>query len=186
MLWEGLPAFRVRPSELPARRGVCWRINCDPMMMPTTGFIPTKASVSVVDDSPELQNYLRLLLELDRYQVDIAGNGEEALLRLRNGCNPRVVLLDMQMPGMDGLETLRILRRLHPAARVIMCSGVDDPEKIRQAISLGAQAYLVKPVQHLYLSAAIERCLGQDSGESDGSIGSRMGASSLQLVHRPN
>jgi CheY-like chemotaxis protein len=70
--------------------------------MSTAGFNPTKASVLVVEDSLELQNYLRLLLELDRYQVEIAGNGEEALLRLRNGCTPRVVLLDMQMPGMDG------------------------------------------------------------------------------------
>ena len=42
------------------------------------------------------------------YQVEIAGNGEEALQRIQNGCSPRVVLLDMQMPGMDGLETLRI------------------------------------------------------------------------------
>jgi CheY-like chemotaxis protein len=155
-------------------------------MMPTTGFSPTKASVLVVEDSLELQNYLRLLLELDRYQVDIAGNGEEALQRLRNGCTPRVVLLDMQMPGMDGLETLRILRRVHPAAKVIMCSGVDDPEKIRQAISLGAQAYLIKPVRHLYLSAAIERCLLRDPDENNESGDSRAATPTLQLVYRPN
>jgi CheY-like chemotaxis protein len=159
--------------------------ECDPLM-PTNGFNPTKASVLVVEDSIELQNYLRLLLELDRYQVEVAGNGEEALQRMRNGCTPRVVLLDMQMPGMDGLETLRILRQLHPAAKVIMCSGVDDPDKIRQAILLGAQAYLIKPVQHLYLSAAIERCLGQGSGESDELTRSRVAAPALQLVYRPN
>ena len=87
---------------------------------------------------------------------------------------------------MDGLETLRILRQLHPAAKVIMCSGVDDPDKIQQAILLGAQAYLVKPVQHLYLSAAIERCLGRDSGESDEVTRSRVAAPALQLVYRPN
>ena len=155
-------------------------------LMPTAGNSPTRASVLVVEDSVELQNYLRLLLELDRYKVEVAGNGEEALQRLRNGCAPRVVLLDMQMPGMDGLETLRILRQLHPAAKVIMCSGVDDPEKIRQAILLGAQAYLIKPVQHLYLSAAIERCLGQDSDEDNSTVSSRMTPPSLQLVYRPN
>jgi len=140
----------------------------------------------VGEDSLELQNYLRLLLELDRYQVEIAGNGEEALQRMSNGCAPRVVLLDMQMPGMDGLETLRILRQLHPAAKVIMCSAVDDPEKIRQAISLGAQAYLVKPVRHLYLSAAIERCLELDSGEGHESVRPRVAALTPQLVYRPN
>lgn len=154
--------------------------------MLTTGFGPTRASVLVVEDCLELQNYLRLLLEVDRYQVEIAGNGEEALRRMSDGSAPRVVLLDMQMPGMDGLETLRILRRLHPAAKVIMCSGVDDPEKIRQALSLGAQAYLVKPVQHLYLSAAIERCLGQDSGESSEPVGRGVAALTPQLVLRPN
>jgi CheY-like chemotaxis protein len=155
-------------------------------LMPITEFNPTKASVLVVEDSIELQKYLRLLLELDRYQVEVAGNGEEALRRMNSGSTPRVVLLDMQMPGMDGLETLRILRQLHPAAKVIMCSGVDDPDKIQQAILLGAQAYLVKPVQHLYLSAAIERCLGRDSGESDEVTRSRMAAPALQLVYRPN
>lgn len=154
--------------------------------MPTTGFSPTKATVLVVEDSFELQNYLRFLLELDRYQVEIAGNGEEALQRLHNGCTPRVVLLDMQMPGMDGLETLRILRQLHPAAKVIMCSGVDDPDKIRQAFSLGAQAYLVKPVKHLYLSAAIERCLAQDVDESHESLGSPVAVLTPQLPSRPN
>jgi CheY-like chemotaxis protein len=158
---------------------------CDPTM-PATEFSPTRATVLVVEDSLELQNYLRLLLELDRYQVEIAGNGKEALRCMQNGCAPRVVLLDMQMPEMDGLETLRILRQLHPGAKVIMCSGVDDPDKIRQALSLGAQAYLVKPVQHLYLSAAIERCLGQDAGESHQAVGAGGTTPTLQLLYRPN
>lgn len=153
--------------------------------MPKNEFSPARATVLVVEDSPELRNYLRFLLELDRYRVELAGNGEEALQCLRSGCTPRVVLLDMQMPGMDGLETLRILRQLHPAAKVIMCSGVDDPDKIQQALSLGAQAYLVKPVQHLYLSAAIERCLEQDSGETH-ALRSRMATPMPQLVYRPN
>jgi CheY-like chemotaxis protein len=153
--------------------------------MTATGFNPTRATVLVVEDCLELQNYLRLLLEVDRYHVEIAGNGEEALQRLRNGCTPRVVLLDMQMPGMDGLETLRILRQLHPAAKVIMCSAVDDPEKIRKAISLGAQAYLVKPVQHLYLSAAIERCLESDADERHGAV-TRTPALTPQIVYRTN
>lgn len=122
---------------------------------------PHKATVLVVDDSVEMQRYLRILLELDSYRVEAASNGREALQRLRLGCAPQVMLLDMQMPGMDGLETLRQLQQFRPRPRVIMCSAVDDPGKIAETAALGACAYLTKPIQHLYLSAAIERCLNQ-------------------------
>jgi len=120
---------------------------------------PVNVTVLIVDDSPEIQRYLRVLLELDSYQVETASSGHEALQGLHHGCTPEVVLLDLQMPGMDGLETLRRLQEFQPKPKVIMCSGVDDPETIRAAASLGAHAYLVKPIQHLYLSAAVERCL---------------------------
>jgi len=120
---------------------------------------PVKATVLVVDDSFEIQRYLRALLELDSYRVVTASSGYEALQRLRHGYTPDVVLLDMQMPRMDGLETLRRLQVFLPKPRVIMCSGVDDPNKIHEALSLGAHSYLLKPVRHLYLSAAVDRCL---------------------------
>ena len=99
-----------------------------------------KATVLIVDDSPEIQRYLRALLELDSYNVQTANSGHEALQSIRRGCAPDVVLLDLQMPGMDGLETLRRLRQLRPSSKVIMCSGLDDPEKIREAAMLGAHA----------------------------------------------
>ena len=122
-----------------------------------------RATVLVIEDCPEVQRYLRVLLELDYYHVEVASNGEEALQRMQEGCTPELVLLDMQMPGMDGLKTLQSLRDLQPGLKVIICSGEDHPETIRQAILLGAQAYLVKPVPRLYLSAAVEGCLGSGS-----------------------
>jgi CheY-like chemotaxis protein len=122
---------------------------------------PVKATVLVVDDSRDIQRYLRALLELDSYRVETVSSGHEALQSLRRGCAPQVVLLDLQMPGIDGLETLRRLQEFRPRPKVIMCSGVDDPEKIREATALGAHAYILKPVRHLYLSAAIERCLNE-------------------------
>jgi len=127
--------------------------------MAYVGRNPVKATVLVVDDSREMQRYLRVLLELDSYRVEAASNGHEALQSIRHGCAPQVVLLDVQMPGMDGLETLRRLQEFRPKPKVIMCSAVDDPGKIAEAALLGAHAYLLKPIQHLYLSAAIERCL---------------------------
>jgi two-component system response regulator (stage 0 sporulation protein F) len=125
-----------------------------------------KATILVVDDSPAMLRYLRRLLELDSYQVETASTGSEALQRVRAGHVPAVVLLDLRMPGMDGLKTLRRLRRLQPELKVIMCSGVDDPSEVRRAALLGAQAYLTKPVQHLYLSAAVERCLGLSTAKA--------------------
>jgi CheY-like chemotaxis protein len=113
----------------------------------------------VVDDSPAMLRYLRVLLELDCYQVETASNGAEALQRLREGSSPAIVLLDVEMPGLGGLNTLRSLRRLRPDLKVIMCSGIDDPRTVHRATCLGAQAYITKPIQHLYLSAALERCL---------------------------
>jgi CheY-like chemotaxis protein len=122
-----------------------------------------RPTVLVIDDSPEVQRYLRLVLEMDDYRVETADSGEQGLERLRDGCIPSVVLLDMQMPGMNGLQTLQCLRDSQPELKVIICSSQDDPEIIREAILLGANAYLVKPVRHLYLSAALERCLARCS-----------------------
>lgn len=119
------------------------------------------ATVLVVDDSPAMLRYLRTLLELESYHVETARNGAQALKRLRGGCSPAVVVLDLQMPGMDGLATLRQLKRRWPEIKVIICSGADDPVKTNQAAALGAYAYLHKPVQPLYLSAAVQRCIGE-------------------------
>jgi adenylate cyclase len=127
--------------------------------MTCIGRSAVKATILIVDDSPEIQRYLRTLLELESYWVMVASNGYEALEKLRRLPHVDVVLLDVQMPGMDGLEVLGRMQKLCPKVRVIMCSGLNDSEKICQALSLGAYAYLLKPVQHLYLSAAVERCL---------------------------
>jgi len=146
-----------------------------------------KTAVLIVEDSPELQRYLRTLLELDSYQTEVASNGEEAVQWVREGHDPAVVLLDMQMPGMDGLQTLARLRELRPDLKIIMCSGVDDPEKIGQAIALGAHAYLIKPVQHLYLSAAVERCLAGEA-DADPAVSRRTRVVTLPVrdPYRPN
>ncbi len=129
--------------------------------MAYAGPIPVRGTVLVVDDSLAMQRYLRLLLELDGYRVETADSGHEALLKLARGCTPQAMLLDVQMPGMDGLETLRRLQQYRPRPKVIMCSGADDPTYIREAIALGAYAYLAKPIRPLYLSAALVRCLNE-------------------------
>jgi CheY-like chemotaxis protein len=124
-----------------------------------------RATVLVVDDDESMLEYVRTMLELDGYKIETAKGGMAALDKLRSGLTPDLVLLDVQMPGMDGLETLRQLLRFRSELKVIMCSCVADPRKALAAFLLGAQDYLTKPFRHLYLSAALERCLHAGPGK---------------------
>jgi CheY-like chemotaxis protein len=125
-----------------------------------------RAMVLVVDDDESMLEYLRTMLELDAYKVETAHSGLAALDKLRSGLLPDAVLLDVQMPGMDGLETLRQLLRVRSGLKVIMCSCVADPRKALAAFLLGAQDYITKPFRHLSLSAALERCMAGRPGKA--------------------
>lgn len=126
--------------------------------MPGDASTPT-ATVLIVDDDAAMRHYLRTLLELDSYRVQIAAGGLEAVQMVAAGLVPDIILLDVNMPGLDGLETLRQLLHIRPSLKVIMCSGAPDPRKALEAFVNGAQDFLTKPFRHLYLSAALERCL---------------------------
>lgn len=117
------------------------------------------ATVLIVDDDPAMRHYLRTLLELDSYCVRSAASGREAVDLISAGLAPDLVLMDVNMPEPDGLETLRRLLQIRPGLKVIMCSGAPDPRKALEAFVNGAQEFLTKPFRHLYLSATLERCL---------------------------
>jgi two-component system, NtrC family, response regulator AtoC len=119
------------------------------------------AKILLVDDEPGMLRYIRTLLEVDDYKVETATTGEEALQHLEKGLQPDLVLLDVLMPGIDGLETLEKLRQKRPGLRVVMLSCVNDTRKVVQAMRLGAQDYLTKPFQKAELDRVIDLCLGQ-------------------------
>lgn len=129
------------------------------------------AKILLVDDEPAMLRYIRTLLEVDDYKVETASTGEEALKRVEKGLEPDLVLLDVLMPGIDGLETLEQLRQQKPGLKVVMLSCVNDTKKVVQAMRLGAQDYLTKPFQKAELDAVIDQCLGQGkviiSGEAE-------------------
>src|ERR1017187_3770177 len=102
--------------------------------------------ILVVDDEPSMLRYLQTALELDSYRVTTACNGAEAVEKVQR-VNPDLVLLDMVMPEGDGLETLQRIREVRPSTKVVMLSCVRDTRKVAQAMRLGAQDYLSKPVQ---------------------------------------
>ena len=130
--------------------------------MESAGSSPT-ATVLIVDDDPAMLRYMRTLLELDGYRVETAASGLAGVERISAGLAPDVVLLDVNMPEMDGLETLRRLLQIRPGLKIIMCSGVPDPRQALEAFISGAQEFLTKPFRHLYLSATVERCLATRS-----------------------
>src|SRR5271157_4720580 len=117
--------------------------------------------ILLVDDEPSMLRYIKTLLEVDDYKVETAASGEEALERVEKGLHPDLVLLDVLMPGIDGLQTLEQLRQLRPGLKVVMLSCVSVTRKVVQAMKLGAQDYLNKPFQKAELDAVIDLSLGQ-------------------------
>jgi len=114
--------------------------------------------ILVVDDEPSMRKYLQTTLELDSYEVSTAASGEEALEKVQQKA-PDVVLLDLVLPGWDGLETLRRLRQDSPLSKVVMISCVRDTRKVAQAMRLGAQDYLSKPIQKEEMDEVLRFCL---------------------------
>jgi DNA-binding NtrC family response regulator len=128
------------------------------------------ANILLVDDEPGMLRYIKTLLEVDDYKVETASTGEEAVQRLEKGLRPELVLLDLVMPGIDGLQTLEHIRKIHPAARVVMLSCVTDTRKVVQAIRLGAHDYITKPFQKAELDAVIDQCLGTNQQNYPGEV----------------
>ncbi|HYN14376.1 MAG TPA: sigma-54 dependent transcriptional regulator [Terriglobales bacterium] len=125
-------------------------------------------SILVVDDEPSMLGYMRTLLELDAHRVETASSGEDALQRVRRDPQPNVVLLDLLMPGLDGLETLEKMREVRPNLKVVILSCVSDTRKVVQAIRLGAQDYLTKPFNKTELDAVLRHCFQNQQTLEDG------------------
>jgi DNA-binding NtrC family response regulator len=115
--------------------------------------------VLVVDDAEGIRTYLADLLELQGFQVDTAEDGRRALALLEAGAAPDVVLMDIMMPGMDGIETLRRLREIDPHVPVIVLSVVGKAGTIVEAMRLGAVDYLNKPFEEEELEATLRSVL---------------------------
>lgn len=113
--------------------------------------------VAIVENEAIVRAGLRRVLELDpELQVAFeASDGEEALDGLRRGATADVVLLDLRMPGMDGVELLQALRREPKSPRCLVLTTFDDPERALQAIRAGAKGYLLKDATLDQLAAAI-------------------------------
>ena len=114
--------------------------------------------ILVVDDEPASRNGLQELLTLWGYGVTAAADGQEAL-ELAGSSSPDLVIADLVMPGIDGLELLSRLRRNVPTAAVVFLTGQGSIETAVQAIKDGAYDYLTKPVDPTRLQLLLDRAL---------------------------
>lgn len=112
----------------------------------------------IVDDSADTRENLKKLLffENDIEVVGTAGSGEEAIQQARQ-LRPDIVLMDINMPGMDGIATVEALTREVPGTQVIMMSVQSDADYLRRSMLAGAREYLIKPFTSDELSASIRR-----------------------------
>lgn len=123
------------------------------------------ANILVVDDDPAVQLTIRMLLERAGHAVVVAGDGQKGLTAFEGGSFD-LLFLDIFMPGMDGLETMRHIHRGQPTVPIIVISGRPlvqeagaEPDFLAMALKLGAVSSLPKPFKPAALLAMVERCL---------------------------
>jgi len=105
-----------------------------------------KIKILLVDDEKEFVETLSERIRMREHDSDVALDGEQALKKMDDDL-PDVVVLDLKMPGMDGMEVLRRIRKAYPKVQVIMLTGHGSEKDEEEARKLGAFEYLQKPVE---------------------------------------
>jgi len=110
--------------------------------------------ILVVDDEVHIVRLLQKYLASKEYEVYTAGGGLEAIEKVKD-IRPHAVLLDILMPGMGGIDTLKEIKKIDPKIAVIMVTAVIDEELAKRAVQLGADDYITKPIDFNYLETSV-------------------------------
>ncbi len=117
--------------------------------------------ILIGDDSAFMRKILKNILAKEGYtDISEASNGEEVIEKFIKE-KPDVVLLDIIMEKKDGIETLKEIIKLDKNAKVIMVSAVGQEQMVKEAITIGAEDYIVKPFTPSKVVSSIKKCLGQ-------------------------
>jgi DNA-binding response OmpR family regulator len=119
-----------------------------------------KIKILLIDDEKEFVETLSERIRMRDHKSDVALNGEEALKQMDDDL-PDVVVLDLKMPGIDGMEVLRRIRKAYPNVQVIMLTGHGSDKDEKEARKLGAFEYLQKPVEIETLMKKIKKAYKQ-------------------------
>jgi two-component system, NtrC family, sensor kinase len=114
------------------------------------------SNLLIIDDEEGIRKLLALSLESDGYEVSTAASGEEGI-EIFKSKSPGIVLTDIKMPGIDGIEVLKRIKELSPDTEVIMISGHGDMDLAIEALKLEASDFLNKPIKDAALSVALRR-----------------------------
>jgi DNA-binding NtrC family response regulator len=123
-----------------------------------------KPKILIVDDEERFRNTMRKLLSIEDYEASVAGSGSEALDELHKN-NYDLVILDVRMPEVSGVQVLSEIKKLDPTIEVIIMTGYASVDTAKEIMKLGAYDYLLKPyaISELLekIDAAYERKLGR-------------------------
>ena len=123
--------------------------------------------ILIVDDEASIREVLSTFLEDIGYETKAVPDGENAINWLRHE-KPDLILLDVRMPGMSGIEVLKNARQLYPDMPVIMISGYADEDQAREALQEGAYDFFLKPFELSVIEARLFAKLGFDSNAAQG------------------
>ena len=113
--------------------------------------------ILIVDDDAFVRTLLRDMLAAQGHSLLEAENGQQALDL--DGPPPRVILLDLLMPQMSGMEALALIRDRWPATPVLVISSMDSDRLVQEALDAGASGYITKPFHPMEIASAVERVL---------------------------
>src|SRR5688500_4087845 len=116
----------------------------------------SKRSILVVDDDQSVRGYLSDFLNSCGYAVECMESGDQAVARLAAGSTPSLIVLDIVMPGINGIEVLESVKKSNASIPVIILSAVGQTKTVVDAMKMGAADFLVKPFEEQELELAIE------------------------------
>lgn len=123
-------------------------------------------AIMIVDDEPDFVEMLSLRLADQGHRIRSAGTGQEALEALKEE-EPEVIILDIKMPGMDGIETLKTIKARYPLVEIILLTGHGSIDTAVEGLKSGAFDYLLKPAGFEDLLAKLEEARDRRAGQEE-------------------
>ncbi len=173
-----------RLAERPSNRGFSSTFSTGSAESRVLGSQPmTRERILIVEDEPDIAEVLRYNLEKEGFRVEIAGRGETGLDAARREPIPDLILLDLMLPGMDGLEVMRILKREAASARVPIVMITARGEEVDRIVGLelGADDYVSKPFSPREVVLRVKAVLRRRQPEAEGPTGEQLEVGTIRL-----